>query len=102
MRRPVIAAAALAVLALACARSSYKPSSDEPATTYMEACASCHDGSTPAPVLTGRRLTPEAVERRLDRGGAGMPAFPGIRGEARKRLVAFVVEMSGGKSPTAP
>jgi hypothetical protein len=86
----------LAALLSACDRSPYSPSSDDPATTYMEACFPCHQGGSAGASLAGRKLTPEAVSERLDRGGKGMPAFPGIRGGSRKQLVGFVVRMSGG------
>lgn len=90
---PTLALLALALLA--CERSPYRPANDEPATIYMEACLPCHQGGAEGPSLAGRGLTAAAVEARLDRGGKGMPSFPRIRGEARRRLVAFVVNMSG-------
>lgn len=84
-----------AALFVACDRSPYQPATDEPATTYMEACVPCHQGGPAGPALAGRHLTARSVEAKLDRGGNGMPAFPGIRGEARRKLVDFVVALSG-------
>ncbi len=81
-------------LALACGGSPYRPATEEPATIYMEACLSCHQGGAAGPALAGRALTAGAVEARLDRGGKGMPSFPRIRGETRRRLVEFVVRLS--------
>lgn len=89
------ALALLALASLACGRSPYRPVTDEPATIYMEACLPCHQGGAEGPPLAGRKLTPGAVEARLDRGGKGMPSFPRIRGEARRNLVDFVVNLSG-------
>lgn len=85
----------VAVGFLGCDRSPYGPSTDEPATVYMEACAPCHQGGSAGPALAGRHLTTQAVEARLSRGAKGMPSFPGIRGEARRKLVAFVIQLSG-------
>ncbi len=91
--------AVLLVGMAACGRSPYRPSTDEAATIYLEACTACHQGGAEGPDLAGRRLTAADVEARLDRGGKGMPSFPGIRGEARRNLVAFVVRMGGGEAP---
>ena len=93
---------ALALLLLAgCGGSPYKPATDEPATIYMEACASCHQGSDAGPSLVGLNLAPAQVEERIARGGKGMPSFPGIRGEARSNLVGFVVKLSAAPPPGA-
>lgn len=83
-----------AALVLACERSPYKPSSDDAASVYMEACLPCHQGGSSGPSLAGLALTPETVTERLDKGGKDMPSFPGIRGEARANLVAYVVRLS--------
>ena len=91
----------LAVLAMGfvgCDRSPYRPSTDEPSNVYAEACGSCHQGGPAGPALAGRNLLPRAVEDRLSHGAKGMPSFPGIRGESRRKLVAFVVKLSGGDS----
>ncbi len=74
-----------------CSGSSYTPSSDNGGAIFMEACFSCHGGGSTGPALSGRHLTPELVESRLDHGGGGMPSFPNIKGAARKNLVAYVV-----------
>lgn len=81
-------------MALGCVGSPYKPATSDAGTVYMEACLPCHQDGPNGPSLAGRDLTAEAVERRLARGGRGMPSFPGIRGEARTNLVAFVVRLS--------
>lgn len=86
-------AAFLAALSLACVRSPYRPAVSDGGSIYREACAPCHEG-TGGHGLRGLDLTPRAVERRLRWGGRGMPAFPGIRGEARENLVRYVAEMS--------
>jgi len=88
-----------ATLVLACGRSPYKPSSDDAATIFMDACLPCHQGSSNGPSLAGRALTKEAIAQRLDHGGKGMPSFPGIKGEARTELVAYVVQLSSPASP---
>jgi mono/diheme cytochrome c family protein len=95
MRRPAgfLFAVALGVLLMACGRSPYRPETADGGSIYHEACAPCHEGN-PDHGLRGLDLQPETVERRLRRGGRGMPAFPGIRGEARQNLVRYVVEMS--------
>ena len=90
---------AAAALFLACGRSPYKPSSDDAATIYMDACLPCHQGSSTGPSLAGRTLSKEAVIQRLDHGGKGMPSFPGIKGEARTELVAYVVRLSSPANP---
>jgi hypothetical protein len=81
-------------LALSCGSSRYEPSSDSPGAIYLEACASCHVGGASGPSLAGRRLTPEAVEEKIAGGARGMPAFPGIRGEARRGLAEYVSRIS--------
>lgn len=88
----------LALGFVGCNRSPYGSSTDEPATVFMEACVTCHQGGSAGPALAGRNLTAQTVEARLSRGGEGMPSFPGIRGEARRKLVAFVVQLSGETS----
>ena len=90
---------AAAILLLACGRSPYTPTSDDAPTIYMEACLPCHQGGPAGPSLAGKALTPETVSRRLDRGGEGMPSFPGIRGETRARLVDYVVRLSSPANP---
>ncbi len=86
----------LAALLLACERSPYRSEERDTATIYMEACLPCHGGGTSGPSLTGRKLTPEAVEKKLRWGGRGMPSFPGIRGQARRDLVDYVSRLAGG------
>ncbi len=104
MRIPPWRLAAIAVLmAAACARSSYTPSSTVGGLTFREACSDCHSGaSSPGGSLRGKNLTAESVEKRLRFGGEGMPAFPRIQGEARTNLVQFVVAMSRTDSPSSP
>jgi mono/diheme cytochrome c family protein len=84
----------LAALFLACGSSRYEPSSEDPGTIYLEACAPCHRGGTSGPSLAGRRLAPGAVEAKIARGARGMPAFPGIKGEARRALAEYVSRIS--------
>ena len=100
-RAPASAVACALLLLAACVGSPYNPSTDEPATIYMEACASCHQGSEAGPSLVGLNLTPAQVEERIRRGGKGMPAFPKIRGAARTNLVAFVVKLSAAPPASA-
>jgi cytochrome c551 len=83
-----------AAFALSCGSSRYAPSSDDPGTIYLEACAPCHRGGSSGPSLAGRRLTPEAVALKIARGSRGMPAFPGIQGEARRKLAQYVSRIS--------
>ncbi len=92
---PAAFAMAGIALALACTGSPYKPATNDAATIYMEACLPCHQGGTTGPSLAGRHLNASAVEERLDHGAKGMPAFPHIRGDARRHLVAFIVRLSG-------
>jgi mono/diheme cytochrome c family protein len=89
---------------VACAGSPYKPASDDGATIYMEACASCHQGGEAGPSLARLGLTADQVEARLRRGGKGMPSFPGIRGKARASLADFVVRLSAAPAadPSPP
>lgn len=96
MSRAGAVSAVLLVLALAaCSSSGYKPDSEDGGTIFMEACRPCHAGpSSPGGSLAGRGLTERQVVARLKSGGRGMPAFPGITGEARENLVDFVVRMS--------
>jgi mono/diheme cytochrome c family protein len=96
MKRAGAVLAALSMAALvACSSSSYKPDSQDGGTIFMEACRPCHAGpSSPGGGLAGRNLTARQVVARLQSGGRGMPAFPGISGEARDNLVRFVVGMS--------
>jgi hypothetical protein len=96
MKRTGAVLATLSMAALvACSSSSYKPQSRDGGTIFMEACRPCHAGpSSPGGSLAGRGLTERQVVARLKSGGRGMPAFPGIRGEARDNLVRFVVGMS--------
>ena len=91
--------ATAAILILACERSPYKPSSDDAATIYMDACLPCHQGGSTGPSLAGRALTPEAVNQRLDRGGKGMPSFPGIRGRRGPSSWQYVVRLSSPANP---
>ena len=84
----------LAALLIACERSPYRSGERDAGTIYMEACLPCHGGSTSGPSLTGRNLSPEAVEKKLRWGGRGMPAFPGIRGQSRRDLVDYVSRLS--------
>jgi mono/diheme cytochrome c family protein len=91
-----------AVVAVGCTGSPYRPTTSDAATLYLEACVSCHQGGPNGPSLAGRHLSAGAVEKRLDRGGRGMPAFPRIRGEARANLVAFIVRLSGNQGGSAP
>jgi len=93
------------VVAMGCTGSPYRPTVSDAATIYLEACVSCHQGGPNGPSLAGRHLSLETVEKRLDRGGRGMPAFPRIRGEARANLVSFIVRLSndgGTGSPPPP
>lgn len=104
MRIPPWRLVAIAVLlAAACARSSYTPSSTVGGLTFREACSDCHSGaSSPGGSLRGKNLPAEKVEQRLRFGGEGMPAFPRIQGEARTNLVQFVVAMSRTDSHASP
>jgi mono/diheme cytochrome c family protein len=103
-RAAALAGASALLLFAACGGSGYKPSTDEPATLYLEACASCHQGGEAGPSLAGLGLTADQVEARLSRGGKGMPSFPGIRGKARANLVDFVVRLSAAPAadPSPP
>lgn len=87
---------------MGCTGSPYKPTVTDAATIYLEACVSCHQGGPNGPNLAGRHLSADVVEKRLSRGGRGMPAFPRIRGEARTGLVAFIVRLSGGGTTGPP
>lgn len=91
--RIFLLAVALPGMFLACSRSSYRPATADGGSIYREACAPCHEGS-PGHSLRGLDLAPRTVERRLAWGGRGMPAFPRIRGEARRNLARYVAEMS--------
>jgi mono/diheme cytochrome c family protein len=102
---PIRAAGALflgAALAMGCTGSPYRPAAADAATIYLEACVSCHQGGPNGPSLAGRHLSAEVVEKRLSRGGRGMPAFPHIRGEARANLVSFIVRLSGDGGTGSP
>jgi mono/diheme cytochrome c family protein len=91
-----------AFVAMGCIGSPYKPTVSDAATIYLDACVSCHQGGPNGPSLAGRHLSAETVEKRLARGGRGMPAFPRIRGEARANLVAFIVRLSGDERADVP
>ncbi len=77
--------------------SNYKPTTNNPAIIYFEACSHCHgkDGRSENllyPDLIGERLTRDEVQKIIVQGEWLMPAFKHLKGDTLKNLVNYVVQ----------
>jgi quinoprotein glucose dehydrogenase len=77
---------------------------------YNQQCAACHaanlagtEGQAPALTDIRDRLKPEQVTAVIQNGAGRMPGFPGIRGQALRALVQFLMENDSKEAtPTGP
>jgi quinoprotein glucose dehydrogenase len=72
---------------------------------YQRQCSLCHGANRagsppqfPSLVDIGSRLTTEQMDARIHDGGGRMPAFPDIRGNRLRALVAYLNEKSDGQA----
>ena len=77
--------------------SNYKPTTDNPAIIYYEACSHCHGkngqtGNLLYPDLVDEHLDAEHVTKIITEGESLMPAFKNLKGDTLQKLVDFVVQ----------
>lgn len=76
---------------------------------YQRQCSLCHGANRagsppqfPSLVDIGSRLTTEQLDARIHDGGGRMPAFPDIRGNQLRALVAYLNEKSADRQASGP